>query len=461
MKYETLKEELKRQINSGAIKPGGKLPSIRELSLQWACSKNTVIRAIDELEKEHLIYSIPKSGYYAIVRPSISEDQPPRRIDFAVAAPDPGIIPYEEIQHGLNRAVQLYGDHLFSYGDPLGFPSLREAISRHLAASQIFAGPERISIVSGSQQALHLLASMPFPNGKSAILVEQPCYPGMLKIMGLLGITAIGVARTESGLDLDELERHFRNNAIKFFYTVPRYHNPLGTSLSRVEKEAIASMAEKYDVFIVEDDYLADLEMDSKSDPICSYDYSGRVVYVRSFSKVMLPGLRLGAAVLPEALIKLFSMYKASSDLSTTALSQAALEIHLGSGLFQRHVARMRERYGVRMMALQEACSRDLNEKEGFRLSRSAGGIFAQLQLPDHLDAEELAAAVRQKDVHVLPTVYCYLPSVASTNSWRLSIIRTSEKEIEDGIRIIRQTADELTNQRKTSPLGRSAVTWI
>lgn len=459
MKYERVKDDLKQRINSGAIKPGGKLPSIRELSNQWECSKNTVIRAIDELEKEHLIYSVPKSGHYAIVRSSKSADQPEGRIDFSAAAPDAGIIPYEEIQHGLNRAIELYGDRLFAYGDPLGLPSLREAISRHLAFSQIFAGPQRICVVSGAQQALHLLASMPFPNGKSAILVEQPCYAGMLKLLSLLGVTAIGIARNESGLDLDELERHFRNNSIKFFYTVPRYHNPLGTSLSRREKEAIASMAEKYDVYIVEDDYLADLETDSKCDPICSYDNSGRVIYIRSFSKIMLPGLRLGAAVLPEALIALFRMYKSSSDLSTSALSQAALEIHLGSGLFQRHAAVMRERYGIRMKALQEACSRYLDEE--FRLSRSSGGIFARLELPDDLMAEELTAALRRKDVLVFPTTHCYLPSVESANSLRLSIIRANEQEIEDGIRIVRRTADELMSQRSKNKFSRSAVTWI
>ncbi|MEK0314993.1 aminotransferase-like domain-containing protein [Cohnella sp. 56] len=454
-----MKDHLKQQINGGAIKPGGKLPSIRELSEQWGCSNNTVIRAINELEKEHLIYAVPKSGHYVIVRPSPSADRPAGQIDMAVAAPDPGIIPYEEIRHGLNRAVELYGDHLFSYGDPLGIPSLREAVSRHLADAQIFAGSERISVVSGSQQALHLLASMPFPNGKSTILVEQPCYAGMLTILRLLGATAIGIARTESGLDLDELERHFRSNAVKFFYTVPRYHNPLGTSLSRREKEAIAALAEKYDVYIVEDDYLADLETDSKSDPIYSYDRSGRVIYIRSFSKIMLPGLRLGAAVLPPAFIPSFRMYKASSDSSTAALSQAALEIHLSSGLFRRHADMTKERYGVRMRMLQEACSRYLNED--CRPSPSTGGIFAHLKLPDRLSAEELAAALRRKDVYVFHTAPCYLPSVESANSLRLSIIRTDEKQIEDGIRIIRETADELMSQRSAGKFSRSAVTWM
>ncbi|WP_339279070.1 PLP-dependent aminotransferase family protein [Paenibacillus sp. FSL W8-1187] len=459
MKYAKVRDGLKQQINSGAIKPGAKLPSIRELSLQWACSKNTVIRAVDELEKEHLIYSVPKSGHYVLVRSSPSDDPPQGRIDFAAAAPDPGLIPYEELQHGLNRAVQLYGDQLFAYGDPFGFPSLREALSRHLAAAQVFAGPERICVVSGSQQALHLLASMPFPNGKSTILVEQPCYAGMLKALDLLGATAIGIPRTESGLDLEEVERHFRSNSIRFFYTVPRYHNPLGTSLSRREKEALADLADRHDVYIVEDDYLADLETDRKSDPIFSYDRSGRVIYIRSFSKTMFPGLRLGAAVLPEAFVPMFRRYKSMSDLSTAALSQAALEIHLGSGLFQRHADRTKDRYRKRMQALEEACGRHL--RGGFRLSPSAGGIFACLELPEHLGAEELAAALRQKDVLVFPTTPCYLPGTRSSNSWRLSIIRTNEHQIEQGIRIISQTADELAGRGRPAEPGRSAIAWI
>lgn len=459
MKYEAIKEELKRQIDGKALKPGDRLPSIRDLSAAWACSKNTVMRALEELEREHRIYSVPKSGHYVIDRPSAAAEQTAGRIELNAAAPDPGVLPFEEIQHGLSRAVELYGDRLFDYGDSFGFLSLREAIARHLASSQVFSSAQRICIVSGSHQALHLLAGMPFPNGKSTVLVEQPCYAGMIRILSALGIPAIGIARSESGLDLEALERHFRHNAVKFFYTVPRYHNPLGTSLSRREKEAIAAMAKKYDVYIVEDDYLADLETDGRADPIYSHDASERVIYVRSFSKVMLPGLRLGAAVLPEPLLPLFRLYKSSSDLSTSALSQAALEVHLSSGLLQRHTARMRELYGRRMEALREACG--AYRSEGFRLVPPAGGIFAQLELPEHLAADELAVDLRAQDVHVFPTRPCYLPSVESANSWRLSIIRCDERQIREGIAIAARTAAERAAQRRAAPQSRSAITWI
>ncbi|KIL39118.1 GntR family transcriptional regulator [Gordoniibacillus kamchatkensis] len=457
-KYEYVKTFLREQLHSGAIKPGAKMPSIRQLSIQLGSSKNTIIRAYGDLEKEHLIYGVPKSGYYAILRSSKAEDRAKGLIDFSAAAPDPGVIPYEELQHGLSRAVELYGDHLFTYGDPQGFLSLREAISRHLAKSQVFAGPERICVVSGSLQALHLLALMPFPNGKSAVLVEQPGYAGMNRSIGLLGVTAIGIARTEAGIDLDELERHFRNNPIKFFYTVPRFHNPLGTSLSRSQKETIAQLAAKYDVYVVEDDYLADLETDSKADPICSYDRSGRVIYIRSFSKIMLPGLRLGAAVVPAAVMPMFRMHKAVSDSSTAALSQAALELHFGSGLFQRHAALMRERYGVRMKVLQAACDRYLNDD--FRLSRPEGGIFAQLELPEQLPAEELAAALRLRNVEVMPTTHCYIPGFDAVNGVRLSIIRTNENEIDTGIRLIREAAEEMLRSG-SGRASRSAFSWI
>jgi DNA-binding transcriptional MocR family regulator len=341
---------------------------------------------------------------------------------------------------------------------PQGLLSLREAISRHLAASQIFAGPERICIVSGSQQALHLLVSMPFPNGKSAILLEQPGYAGMNRAVSMLGATAIGIARTDAGIDLEELERHFRSNPIKFFYTVPRYHNPLGTSLSRHHKEAIARLAAKYDVYVVEDDYLADIEQDSKADPIFSYDRSDHVIYIRSFSKIMLPGLRLGTAVVPAGLMTTFRTYKASADSSTSALSQAALEVHLGSGLFQRHAVMMRDRYGVRMKALREAFVRYL--PEGFRPSMPEGGLFAHLELPERVPAEDLAAVLRRSNVTVLPTPHFFLPSFAGANGIRLSVIRTNEEEIEAGIRLIGMAAEEILSGQ-TAKLSQAAFKWI
>lgn len=115
-------------------------------------------------------------------------------------------------------------------------------------------------------------------------------------------------------------------------------HNPLGTSYSEKDKRCIAELAEKYDVYIVEDDYLADLDKSKKSLPIYYYDIWERVVYLKSFSKTFMPGIRLGAVILQEKLKSEFLKHKRYYDLSTSALEQGALEIYINSGMYKKHI---------------------------------------------------------------------------------------------------------------------------
>ncbi|TBL68216.1 PLP-dependent aminotransferase family protein [Paenibacillus thalictri] len=457
-KYRVIYDEIVKQLQAGEIKPGGKLPSIREITVRFGCSKNTVIRAYDDLEKEHLIYSVPKSGYYAMAPAAYDESPEQGVIDLSSAAPDRSVMPYEEYQHCLNRAIDLYQDRLFSYSDPQGFLSLRKELEKHLASAQVFAKLEQISVVSGAQQALHLLAAMPFPNGKTTVLVEQPTFFGMLRTLELLQVPAVGITRTEEGLDLDELERHFRNNNIKCFYTMPRFHNPLGTSLSQGQKKKIARLAAKYDVYIIEDDYLADLEVSRKADPIFSVDEAARTIYIKSFSKVMLPGLRLAAVVLPLQLVASFRMFKASCDSSTASLSQGALEIYLSGGMFDRHVAQMRVLYQERIGMLAELCAKWL--PQGMKLSAAEAGIFAQISVPHRLPAEELAAVLRQQRVLVTPMDRCYLRGFASGNGLRLSVIRADRENMERGIKQIGETAAALLERKSAVPSG-AVIEWV
>ncbi|QRG66640.1 PLP-dependent aminotransferase family protein [Brevibacillus choshinensis] len=456
-KYEVVKALLKEQLLSSAIKPGEKLPSIRAATELWSCSKNTAIRAYQELEKEHLIYSVPKSGYYAVLRTSPSKQTAADWIDFSSASPDADVMPYKDFQHCLNRAIELYEDHLFSYSDPQGFFTLRRALEGHLANSQIFAPPSQICVVSGAQQALHVLASMPFPNGKAAVLVEQPSFQGMLRSLDLLGVTTLGIERTMDGIDLDELERHFRNNHIKFFYTVPRFHNPLGASYTQEQKMRIAKLAEKYDVYIVEDDYLADMDPDEKADPIYSYDQAGKVVYVKSFSKIMLPGLRLASVVLPTSLMETFRLFKASSDSSTAALSQAALELYLNCGMYDHHASLVRDRYRLRMQQLAECSKHLLPPQIDFRIG--VGGIFARMSIPEEIDLHDLITSLYQQQVRVTSTEHNYLRTFRRENGLRISIIQTDSAKIEKGIQIVANTIEGLLEQKHTSRL--QVIDWI
>src|SRR5699024_7467132 len=168
----------------------------------------------------------------------------------------------------INKANNLYYKELFSYSNAQGMPELLSALQKHLADYQVHTKEENIVVVSGSQQVLDILVRMPFPNGKQTILVEQPTYYGMLKNLELSPSPRIGIMRGPNGLNFDELERFFHYDNIKFFYTVPRYHNPTGQSYNKKERETLVSLADKYNVYIVEDDIAADFETDSKRDPL-------------------------------------------------------------------------------------------------------------------------------------------------------------------------------------------------
>ncbi|MFD2329484.1 PLP-dependent aminotransferase family protein [Cohnella sp. GCM10020058] len=343
----------------------------------------------------------------------------------------------------MNKAMELFEGSIFTYSDSQGLLSLRQEIVKLFHKQQVFSSEQQIFIFSGAQQALHLLNGMPFPNGKTNILVEQPTYWGMLESLKAQNQTVIGIERTPDGIDWAALERHFQSNMIKFFYTIPRFHNPLGTSYTQKEKQRIAELAQKYDVYIVEDDYLADFETSSKADPIWAYNGSSHVIYLRSFSKVMLPGLRLAAATVPGALVPSLQQQKRTADLSTSVLSQGVLEIFIQSGMYAHHAKQMRAMYAQRMRKLKEAASR-LLPKAFLYSFPSSGGLFAALNLPG-IHMEELVKRIGQQGVDVLRADQQFLPTFPKPNLLRMSIMRTDEQDIEEGIQMLAEELDHAT----------------
>lgn len=234
----TDEEDEYKRIADGYLKPGSKLPSIRALSEEFSCSKNTVIKAYQEMEKSHLIYSVPKSGFYVVEDFLFRREGSKEKItiDFLSAGPDKQAMPYLDFQHCINQAIETYKEDMFTYSELQGLYSLREQLADQLQDLQVFTVPERIAVVTGSQQALHLFVSLPFPNGKKNICVEQPTHASFIESLRLQNAVAVGIERTSSGIDLDRLEEIFKHQDIKFFYTVSRFHNPTGNSYTNTEK---------------------------------------------------------------------------------------------------------------------------------------------------------------------------------------------------------------------------------
>lgn len=169
-------------------------------SQRFGCSLNTIIGVYQELENQYLIYSRPKSGYFVVAKEALLPLLQTKRIDFASAAPDPVSIPQIDFRQCLNKAMELFEASIFTYPDPQGLLSLRQEIVKLFQQQQVFPSAQQVFIFSGAQQALHLLAGMPFPNGKINILVEQPTYWGMLAALKTQRQTVIGIERTPAAV---------------------------------------------------------------------------------------------------------------------------------------------------------------------------------------------------------------------------------------------------------------------
>jgi DNA-binding transcriptional MocR family regulator len=310
-------------------------------------------------------------------------------------------------------------------------------MQRHLASYQVFANLPQIFITSGVQQALGLLTRIPFPNGRQRVLIEQPGYPLFIEYLKTYGIEAEGIKRSDDGVDLNELEQQFKFGEFKFFYTVPRLHNPLGVSYTRSQKKAIAQLAAKYDVYIVEDDYMADLEQDAKEDPIYAYDDTSHVIYLKSFSKIIFPGLRVGVAVLPDALCETFNVFKRLMDIDSSMLSQAALELYLKSGMFERHRKKMRSRYGKRSKFLHESIIREIDTATTRHYAyhpASQLGVHTYLKLEDGIKAEQVIKRLQKRLIRIETAASGYLPHFAIEPILKLNVSSVKEPDIRSGI---------------------------
>lgn len=449
-KFRVILEWVKQQIREEKLKAGDKLPSIRQLAEQFQCSKNTVVKALLELEKEHIVYAKFKSGYY-IVDDYQASNAHETGIDFLSAGPDQRIIPYADFQHCMNQAIEHYKEQLFTYSEHQGLFSLRKELVKYLQQLQVFTKPERLVITSGSQQALHVLSNIAFPNGKKKILIERPTYFGMVDIVKLNHIPTLEIDLSMKGINFEQLEYLFRTNDIKFFYIIPRCHNPLGHHYTNAERKKIVALAEKYDVYIVEDDYLAELDPDTKADPLFAYEPNGRVIYVKSFSKVFLPGLRIATVVLPEKMISSFVHYKFSTDFNTSPLSQGALEIYLKSGMFQHHLESVKKLYIQKMNTLLEACSLYLPSYVQF--TKPISGFYLTIFLPSHIDVGKLIYLLHEKHIYVDNASRMYLTE-NEQKAIRLSISQVNENKIYFGIQQLATFIVDMCEKKKYNTLS-------
>lgn len=328
-KYQAVVSFLKKGIESGKFPTGSRLPSIRQLSQDFHCSKDTIQRALLELRHEQYLYAKPQSGYYVL--------EQGQHQDLEIEVTDEHASAYDDFRLCVNETLIGRENYLFNYYDNQeGLEELRQSVHQLLFDQALYCKPDQLVLTSGTQQALFILSQINFPSEGAEILVEQPTYHRMNRLLVAQGLAYQTIERRIDGINLDELEEQFKSGKIKFFYTIPRFHYPLGHSYSDQEKRAILDLANQYGVYIVEDDYLGDLDP-RKGQTFHYLDTEDRVIYIKSFSTSLFPALRITALILPNAIKEAFVSYKNILDYDSNLIMQKALSLYIDSQLFEKN----------------------------------------------------------------------------------------------------------------------------
>ncbi len=299
----------------------------------------------------------------SVIRELLKFTEQPDIISFAGGLPAPEVFPVVEFQKACNEVLMTQGGQALQYSTTEGYAPLREMIARHTARYSVPITAENIMITSGSQQALDFLGRL-FINRGDYIVVESPTYLGALQAWNAYGAQYISVPSDEHGMIVDKLEEALRIGP-KFIYILPNFQNPSGSTLSLERRKRLVLLADQYGVPIVEDDPYGQLRYDGEHLPSVVYldnyfrndgkaEYSGNVIYLSTFSKLLAPGLRLAWVVAPPQVIRKLVMTKQAADLHTSSFIQhVAYEVAKG-GFLDEHVKTIRSVYTERRNVMLE-----------------------------------------------------------------------------------------------------------
>ena len=338
-------------------------------------------------------------------------------MDFTTVKPDRRLLPYREFTHVMNKSTELYKTSAYEYEEPKGLISLRNVLTKYLMTGGIYTSPDQILVTNGAQQAISLALQCIFPDRKGKLLVEIPTYSLAIKQAQIMGIEMIGVERTSTGYDFKKLEKLLKEEDIRAFYLIPRHHNPTGYSLSEKDKRKVAELFNIHSVLLIEDDYLADLGSSKNVMPVHYYGNKEKVIYIRSFSKTFMPGLRMGAGVFPQFMADEAAERKLLTDLNTSKPFQYALELFMETGMYEKHIRKVRKVYSEKMKRAS-AIYNSLKSKD-MNWHIPDNGIFIWVVGGMEINNSLLESSLKEQGIIIKNAKDCFLPGNLSEDGNR------------------------------------------
>ncbi|MDC6169614.1 aminotransferase-like domain-containing protein [Paucibacter sp. XJ19-41] len=428
-RYELLARELEQQIAAGVLRPGDRLPSVRQMRASRGHSPSTVFQAYYLLESRGLIRAVPRSGYFVAARadgvllaePQTTQPQPGSQtvavtdlvceilgsarardiVPFGSAFPDPHLFPLDRLRRALVSSTRRLEPWNMVEDLPPGNLRLRREIAKRYLLHGLAVATDEIVLTHGAMEALNLCLNAVTRPG-DAVVVESPTFYLALQALQRLGLRAIEVpTHCREGIDLGRLAQVIELYRPKACWLMTNFQNPLGSLMPETKKRDLVDLLARHDLPLIEDDVYAELyEGNAAPLPAKAYDRRGLVLHCSSFSKCLAPGYRVGWAA-PGRWAHEVQRLKLMTSLSGSIPVQAALAEYLQEGGYDHHLRGLRRSLQAQRNSLFEAVTRHF--PDGTRVVRPAGGYFVWVELPVAVDAMTLHRTALAQGISLAP----------------------------------------------------------
>ncbi len=379
----------------------------------------------------------------------------PEIVSLAGGMPNLTAIPMETMASIVEKLIKDHGQEALQYGSGQGHPKLREQICDVMALEGIRANPDDILVTTGSQQALDLISRI-FIDPGDVVLVEAPSYVGALGTFSQYEASVVHVDMDKDGLVPEALRQaiktlRYQGRKIKFLYLIPNYQNPAGVLLPADRRTEILDICRKEKIFIVEDNPYGLLGFDRPSPNAMRAEDSENVIYLGSFSKTIVPGFRIGWALVPQALREKLVIASESSILCPSNFAQMSISSYLANQPWRDQISSFVELYKARRDAMLETL--DAHFPKSATWTRPQGGFYVWVTLPPEIDTKAMMPKAIVAKVAYVPGTAFYADGLGSW-SMRLSYCYPTPERIREGVKALAGVVEQEMQRRNTLKLN-------
>ncbi|USB34955.1 PLP-dependent aminotransferase family protein [Paenibacillus sp. YPG26] len=455
--YEQIYDYILDRIRRGEWKPHERLPSIRSLAMEFNVHRLTVCKAYQLLKNNGIVESKEKSGYY--VRPNgifstdsmqdpiisayvhdshLSEiHQVHAEYVLSKSVLDPNLLPNLYFSEYVKQVFDLYPKMLGIYFTPQGDQELRDALCGYFTDCHRFhLSADELLITCGSLEAMDLVARA-LVKPRDVVMLERPTYSTAIDIFRKQGATIVPVEIHPYGYDLEQVEKLMQAYKPRLFYLNPTFQSPTGYIVPAEQRKRLVELAERYHCLLLEDDPYRDIYFGIEPPlPLFAYDTEGWVIYLRSFSKYIAPGLGIAIVACRPSIMNYLIKAKLLSDSGTPLVNQKIFLHYFFSERLQQHMEKLR----TALMVRKDIAEHELSATD-WEWNSPAGGFNLWVKLPETVDIERLLSMCIMQSITFVPGAIC--DPLKEYKSWiRLSYSYLNEQQLREGTQRLVELAD-------------------